>query len=105
MIMKTEQCKFSPLGLAVAIGITSLNIMAVDPDLPYSSPSSGADGALRFRAIPVPGRNSISMAYDTERKQTVLFGGYSPTTQGDTWVLDTASDAWREVTPLNSAPP
>lgn len=61
--------------------------LAVDPDLPFSSGSTGADGPLRFREI-ASGRNSHGMAYDTVRQQVVLFGGYNGSSMGDTWIFD-----------------
>jgi hypothetical protein len=70
---------FSTLSLAV------WQAMALD-DLPYTSPSTGADGPLTFREIP-SGRNSAAMAYDPVRGEMVLFGGYVNAGLGDTWVL------------------
>ena len=63
------------------------SLLAVDPDLPFSSGSTGADGPLRFREI-APGRNSHAMAYDPVRQQVVIFGGYNGNSLGDTWVFD-----------------
>jgi hypothetical protein len=47
-----------------------------NPDLPYVSGSTGADGAL---TIPNPGskRTDFAMAYDSQRQRIVIFGGYS----------------------------
>src|SRR5262245_7632548 len=42
-------------------------------DLPFNSTSTGADGALRFREIPVGGRTVHGMAYDPVRQEVVLF--------------------------------
>ncbi len=60
--------------------------IAIDPDLPFSSGSTGADGPLTFRAIP-SGRTSLGMAYDAARQEVVLFGGWiNNVGQADTWV-------------------
>ncbi len=62
-------------------------VLAVDPDLPFSSGSTGADGPLRFREI-ATGRNSHGMAYDPVRQQVVVFGGYNGNSLGDTSTFD-----------------
>src|SRR3954469_24894535 len=45
--MKNQHCysKFTPLWLLMVTALSIVNIVAIDPDLPYSSPSTGADGA------------------------------------------------------------
>ncbi len=77
---------------------------AIDPDLPYNSGSTGADGALTFREIVTPGRRTHQMVYDSARQQMVLFGGYSDSGryQNDTWILDGAN--WRKLNPPTSPP-
>ncbi|MCC7373058.1 MAG: hypothetical protein IT581_00270 [Verrucomicrobiales bacterium] len=60
---------------------------AIDPDLPFSSGSTGADGALTFREIP-QGRTAPMMAYDPVRREVVMFGGAnSGNSLGDTYVF------------------
>ncbi len=85
---------------ALFVGLPAAH--AIDPDLPYSSQSTGLDGPLTFRSIPVDGRQAHGFAYDAERKQTVMFGGYSPGYLADTWVLDSAGRDWVKKNPANS---
>jgi hypothetical protein len=47
-------------------------------------------------------REQFAMAYDSARKQVVLFGGYDFSYRQDTWVWDGA--AWTDVTPSGSKP-
>lgn len=75
--------------------------LAVDPDLPYSSGSTGADGPLRFREI-ASGRSSHALAYDPVRGETVLFGGYNGGSMDDTWVWRGAD--WIRVLPATRPP-
>jgi hypothetical protein len=58
------------------LAAAALPARGIDPDLPYSSGSTGVDGPLTFRTIP-NGRNSHSAVYDGERQEVVLFGGYN----------------------------
>lgn len=59
---------------------------AIDPDLPFTSGSTGADGALTFRSVP-GGRTAPGMAYDPVRQEVVLFGGHNAGNgYSDTWV-------------------
>lgn len=63
-----------------------LPVGAIDPDLPFNSGSTGADGPLTFRLIP-GGRTSPGLAYDAARREVVLFGGFSNGNGlDDTWV-------------------
>src|SRR5215510_8526371 len=84
---QTGRSRLLSVALATLLGGLS-SVFGIDPDLPYSSPSTGADGPLTFRSIPIDGRTAAAMAYDAERKQTVLFGGSIPGYANDTWVLD-----------------
>ncbi len=80
--------------------------VAIDPDLPYNSGSTGADGALTFREIVTPGRRHHRMVYDAARQQMVMFGGYSDPAgggQNDTWIFD-AGGNWRLLSPAQSPP-
>lgn len=103
--------RFLPLvsGLLVAVAIQSTGlVLAIDPDLPFNSASSGADGALTFREIITPGRRYHQLVYDGARQQLVMFGGYSDVSgagggQNDTWVLDLAGN-WKSLTPAASPP-
>jgi len=72
---------------------------AVDPDLPFSSGSTGADGPLNFREI-FSGRNSAALAYDPVRQEVVLFGGYNGGSLGDTWIWNGGN--WIRRLPANS---
>jgi hypothetical protein len=74
-------------------------------DLPYSSGSTGVDGPLTFRTIPVGGRYGHSLAYDAVRKKTDLFGGYNPNVisggyLGDTWTFDGTN--WIQLNPTTT---
>ena len=76
------------------------NALAIDPDLPYSSGSTGADGPLTFRQIVVGGRSWGDMAYDAARSRGVLFGGSTGVPQSDTWLFDGVN--WTRVFPATS---
>jgi hypothetical protein len=46
------------------------------------------------------GRVWHAMAYDSQSRRTVLFGGYDGTSSlGDTWAYDFSYDRWEELTP------
>lgn len=75
---------------------------AIDPDLPFISGSTGADGPLTFREIP-QGRTAPGMVYDPVRQEVVLFGGHnSGNGLGDTWVWKGTN--WTRRLPANSPP-
>ncbi len=76
-------------------------LAAVDPNLPFDSGSTGADGPLTFREIP-GGRNQHALAYDPIRQEVVLFGGYNGSSLGDTWVW--RGGDWIRLLPVNSPP-
>ena len=92
--------------LVMAATMQSLGpVNAIDPDLPYNSASSGADGALTFREIVTPGRRLHQMVYDVARQQVVLYGGYSDPAgggQNDTWLF--SGNDWRQAQPAQSPP-
>lgn len=85
--MKTSLRKLLRPGYlaAACAAVLAWPALAIDPDLPFSSGSTGADGPLTFREI-APGRNSQAMAYDAARQEVVMFGGYVGTGLNDTWV-------------------
>lgn len=58
-----------------------------------------------FPALSPSARRAAAMAYDDERDEVVLFGGFNPglAVFGDTWTWDGA--AWELKTPLRSPPP
>lgn len=85
--------------LALATALTG-SALAIDPDLPFSSGSTAADGALTFRRIIPGGRAWGSMAYDPVRNRIVLFGGSNGQAQADTWLFD--GQDWTRVFPANS---
>jgi len=72
-------------------------------DLPYSSGSTGADGPLTFRTIPVGGRYGHTLAYDSARGKTILFGGNNGSYLADTWSFDGTN--WIRLSPTTSPPP
>lgn len=73
--------------IAVALAVGLPPAPAQTPvDLPYTSGSTGADGALTF-PIPLgfsPGRHGLSLSYDVARGQLVMHGGFNRS--GDTWL-------------------
>lgn len=76
----------APLALMMTL-LLPVGVRAIDPDLPYASGSTGADGPLTFREVPIGGRQGASMAYDPVRQEVVLFGGYlNGAALNDTWV-------------------
>lgn len=99
--MKTSLRRILRPGRLAAAGALALTwpVLAIDPDLPFSSGSTGADGPLAFREI-ASGRNSHGMAYDAARQEVVLFGGYNPGSLGDTWVW-TGGNWVRRLPPNN----
>ncbi|MCR9243504.1 MAG: kelch repeat-containing protein [bacterium] len=60
----------------------------------------------RYLAPPTtpPARNLFSLAYDSARAETVLFGGFNPTSNGldETWVFDGVD--WTQRSPAVSPP-
>lgn len=88
--------------LATALAwLATTGVLAIDPDLPFSSGSTGADGPLTFLQIP-PGRNSHAMAFDETRQEIVLFGGYNGAGLGDTWTWRGTN--WVQKLPAASPP-
>ncbi len=89
----------NPLWLAAWL-LSPLAAWAADPDLPYTSGSTGADGPLTFREIPT-GRTAPGMAYDPVRQEVVLFGGHnSGNSLGDTWTW--RGGDWVRLNPATS---
>ena len=81
------------------------NCLGQTEDLPYSSGSQGEDGALEF---PVPldtGTGYASIAFDRDRDEVVVFGGFDSRWEmtNATWVW-TKGDGWVQRFPLNSPP-
>ncbi|HEY6228693.1 MAG TPA: kelch repeat-containing protein, partial [Verrucomicrobiae bacterium] len=90
--------RFASLVVFSTLTLGVWQAMALD-DLPYTSPSTGADGALTFREIP-NGRNAAAMAYDAARGEMVLFGGnLNGGGLGDTWVF--RGNNWIRLDPQN----
>lgn len=86
--------------LAAALAwLATTSVLAIDPDLPFSSGSTGADGPLTFRQVPL-GRNSHGMAFDATRQEIVLFGGYNGAGLADTWTWRGTN--WVQKFPANS---
>lgn len=78
------------------------SLQAADPDLPFTSGSSGADGPLTFREIVTGGRQQHAMAYDSVRQEVVLFGGHLGFGSNETWVW--RGNNWIRLLPPNSPP-
>lgn len=103
MPMKTQRTSPARAGLLLAAGLCLLSLpaRAADPDLPYSSGSTGADGPLTFREIVLGGRSWGGMAYDAARNRVVLFGGQvNGVNQSETWLFDGTN--WTRAFPANS---
>jgi hypothetical protein len=76
---------------------------AIDPDLPYSSASTGADGPLIFRQIIPGGRAYVDMAFSPTSGKVIVFGGYLNGVVGGTWEWDGVN--WSQLNPANSPSP
>lgn len=88
-------------GGLLLLGMSSLSALAIDPDLPFRSGSTGADGPLTFRQIVAGGRAYHGAAYDAVRRQLIAFGGYvSQQPQSDTWAFDDIQ--WTRLLPASS---
>lgn len=83
---------------------------AQEPDLPYVSGSTGADGDLIIPAS-LPNRYGFATAYDPEREEVVVFGGYDGGESGvrsagykpETWIFDGTAWALRPTATFVSA--
>ncbi len=79
------------------------SVWAIDPDLPYSSTSTGADGALTFRRIIPGGLQHVDMAYDPGAGKVILFGGNGPSgVSSDTW--EWSGGDWVRLSPATTPP-
>jgi hypothetical protein len=75
-------------------------LAAQNPDFPYSSGSTGADGALTL-LTPPSARYQHALAFDSNRQRTVLFGGNNGSVNlNDTWEWDGIN--WTQKTPTTS---
>jgi len=90
-----------PVWAASLLCLTS--VWAIDPDLPYSSTSTGADGALTFPRIIPSGLQYVDMAYDSSAGKIILFGGNSPAgPTSETWEWNGGD--WVRLTPATTPP-
>lgn len=90
--------------LALMFAFNSLELSrAQEEDLPYSSGSTGVDGALVFPQ-PVPISHVAAAAYDSVRKEVVVYGGYENGNQDRTWVWAPGS-GWVQKFPTDSPGP
>ncbi|MSU63156.1 MAG: hypothetical protein EXS31_12310 [Pedosphaera sp.] len=86
----------------VGVVLLPISSLSIDPDLPFSSGSTGADGPLAFREIPL-GRTAPGMAYDAARQEVVMFGGFNGGNGlDDTWVWRGGN--WIRLQPATSPP-
>ena len=87
------------MGVLLLLAVAG-SVFAQNPDLPYSSGSTGADGALSF--IPSPaGRYDHAVAFDSTRNKLVFFGGTTTGSRNaETWEWDGVS--WTQRNPANS---
>ncbi|MFN0067894.1 MAG: Kelch repeat-containing protein, partial [Limisphaerales bacterium] len=101
--MNTKCLPLTPRLLAAGLlALLALPLRAIEPDLPFSSGSTGADGPLTFREIIPSGRSFGAMAYDAARNRIVLFGGNTGTQNDDTWLFDGTN--WTRVLPATRPP-
>lgn len=92
------------LGAGLLVTALLLPAGAADPDLPFESGSTGANGALRFREIIPGGRSYAAMAYFPPSQKILLFGGYANNTpQSETWEFDGTD--WKRLFPATTPPP
>jgi Kelch motif len=108
-LMKTPfHGRTETVGLLILLtALSSVSVQAQTlPDLPFTSASTGADGALTFRPHFTPGRANERLVFDSVRQQLVMFGGeYAPGNGmqlDDTWVL--GEGGWTKKIPANSPP-
>ena len=98
--MKTRShSKLKPTALGLLLVTSVLAFNSAAQDLPFSSGSTGADGPLTFREIPL-GRRSAAMAYDPVRQETLLFGGFNGAHLNDTWAFRGTN--WVRLLPATS---
>lgn len=84
------------------LSVGASRLAAQNGDLPFSSGSTGADGALTLPAA-ADDSYGFGMAYDEKRQEVVRFGGVSSAgTNADTWVM--RSSGWQKLTPVTSPP-
>jgi len=55
-------------------------------------------------AIKPAAREFYAMAYESENRRTVVFGGCGVTALGDAWAYDSATNAWTSLEPGEEAP-
>lgn len=90
-----------PVWAASLLCLTS--VWAIDPDLPYSSTSTGADGALSFPRIIPGGFQHTEMAFDPVAGKVILFGGNGPSgISSDTW--EWSGGDWVRLSPATTPP-
>ena len=71
----------------------------IEPDFPFNSGSTGADGPLEFPVVPTP-RDDHAMAYDNVAHRLVMHGGdRSNGLSQQTWLWDGATGQWSLVEP------
>ena len=101
-VLLNTLCPSFALGIAGVIGCWAVAAQ----NLPYDSGSTGADGALRFRQIPVGGRVVAGGAFDPIRGVFIIYGGQNRDTgaiTADTWSWDGVN--WTLLNPPNSPGP
>ena len=84
---------FNPGVLRISLLVVVINFLSISQfihaqDLPYSSGSTGEDGALSYPPVIGSARRFHEMVYDAERQQIVMFGGrrFSNDFGSETWV-------------------
>jgi N-acetylneuraminic acid mutarotase len=92
-------CFDSNTGLAVLFG--GNDGTTDDETWTYNlSSSAQGDWALRNPPSPPPARAGHALAYDSEHRKVLMFGGWdgaSPNSYGDTWTYNGKSNRWKNM--------
>ncbi len=101
-VTPSKERRHSWRSLCLALIVFTSGAFAQNQDLPFSSGSTGSDGALAIPAI-AGARYQHALAYDSVRLRTVLFGGdNSSGNSNDTWEYDGIN--WIQKLPAISPP-
>lgn len=102
--MNKSQLAMRALSSLVGLVLMTGSLFGIDPDLPYNSGSTGADGPLTFREIVNPGRRDHCMVYDSVRQRLIVWGGWTDGVGylNDTWSFDGAN--WTKIETATAPP-
>jgi N-acetylneuraminic acid mutarotase len=93
----------SGLGKVLLVGGSDGHFVTMHETWAYDS-AANAWTKLSPKGNVPPGRAYFAMAYDSDTRQTVLFGGQGVAALDDTWLYDSAANAWTKVDPASDAP-